>query len=86
MLHTDVCLYFDIPEDGTAHCCTDTGGNCRNNDIQNIQCPTSQVVRPEAFAAVELFSNSNNIGVRSDAIFDEAECKCALYESYVYCL
>ena len=70
MLHTDVCLYFDIPEDGTAHCCTDIGGNCRDNEVQNIQCPTAQNVRPEAFTAVEEFSNSNNLGVRSE--FDES--------------
>lgn len=59
MLHTDICLYFDIPEDGSANCCTDTGGNCQGN-TQNNQCPTAEDVRPESFQAVEDFRGNNN--------------------------
>jgi len=59
MLHTDICLRFDIPENGLeSACCTNTDNNCRNT-FQNVQCPDSSEVRPEAFAAVEEFRNQN---------------------------
>ncbi len=65
MLNTDICLFYDIPEGNNQDCCTDTTGNCRDNTVQNSQCPTAENVRPEAFAAFNEFlggpiTNLNN--------------------------
>merc|ERR1712226_895894 len=62
----DICLYFDIPEDGSADCCTDTSGNCRGS-TQNNQCPTAEDIRPESFQAVEDFRGNNNNNNRRES-------------------
>jgi len=63
MLHTDICLVFDIPDGDTQDCCTDASGNCRGFETQ---CPFADIVRSEAFNAVETFLggglNSNDNG------------------------
>lgn len=60
MLHTDICLRFDI-DGNNGNCCTsiDNGPVCQ----QLPRCTSSAGVRPEAFAAFEEFragGNNNN--------------------------
>jgi len=66
MLHTDICLRFDV-DDGEA-CCTNTDSDCRDNQLQNNQCSDASQVRPEAFAAVGEFASGR--GNDNDAFFD----------------
>ena len=54
MLHSDVCLGFDIDEN--KNCCTNTDANCNDNRDPLGQCPTSEIVRKEAFDAVHEFA------------------------------
>jgi len=70
MLNTDVCLYFDIDSMDVinAPCCTNTSANCRQG--VSVQCPLSNNIRSEAFAAVEAFANiGNTVGNPNDPFF-----------------
>lgn len=71
-LNTDICLFFDIPEGNNQNCCTDISGNCRDDTVQNIQCPTAESVRPEAFAAFNEFLGGTNLNNNNNDPFYRA--------------
>jgi hypothetical protein len=54
MLNADVCLYFDIPDGNEQNCCTNTERDCRGF-FQDVQCNTTDIVRPEAKTAIDDF-------------------------------
>lgn len=68
MLNTDICLRFDIPDGDEQDCCTNINqpNHCRDDSLP--QCPSSETVRPEAFAAFEEF----NSGGRNNTPFYNA--------------
>lgn len=72
MLNTDICLFYDIPEETDPNCCTNTNGNCRDNSVQNRQCPTAETVRPEAFEAFNDFLGGNNLNNGNQEPFYQA--------------
>ncbi len=72
MLNTDICLFYDIPEGNDQNCCTDITGNCRDDQLQNIQCPLAETVRPEAFQAFTTFLGGANLNNPNNAPFYEA--------------
>lgn len=72
MLNTDICLFYDIPEGNDQSCCTDTTGNCRDDATQNVQCPTAELIRPEAFSAFTRFLGGENLNNGNQEPFYEA--------------